>query len=174
MSEEKPKKKRGRKKRVPPKETQEQVAAEREKVKAITKSEFGRPTKYQKKFCKMLIEHMAKGLSYESFAGYLGVNRSTIYEWEKHEDFSDAKNLGIEASRYFWENAGINGLWVPEGVKFNSAVWIFNMKNRLKWTDRVVEESENTIQTVRIELPKLGQEEVISLEPKKIDNKGES
>ena len=114
----------------------------------------------------MVITHMAKGLSFESFSGKIGVNQDTLHEWCKwHKDFSEAKILAFERNRYFWENVGIEGLWVTNEKKLNSAVWIFNMKNRFFWRDRIEEISGETLSTVRIELPDSGEEQVIRLGP---------
>ena len=44
---------------------------------------MGRPTKYKKKYCKMLIDHMKKGLTYETFAATIDddtVCRRTLYD----------------------------------------------------------------------------------------------
>ncbi len=106
----------------------------------------GRPTKYDPRYCEMLIEHMASGLSYESFAGVLGITRATLYNWEIHGEFLDAKEIGSQRNLLFWEKAGNEGLWDQteyndEGKpirtkKINATVWIFSMKNRHKWRDR--------------------------------------
>jgi len=90
---------------------------------------------------------MKQGLSFESFGGVAGVARSTLYEWVKaHPEFKAAKEIGTEASRLWWENTGISGIWNessrdPEGgthsKSLNSSVWIFNMKNRFGWRDKV-------------------------------------
>lgn len=101
----------------------------------------GRPTDYDPKYCDELVAHMASGLSYESFAGVIGVARSTLYEWEKHQEFSDAKSIGVEKGRLFWEKRGIaamSGSVVPgfDHKKFNVTAWIFGMKNRFGWRDR--------------------------------------
>lgn len=86
---------------------------------------------------------MAQGLSFESFAGVLGVSDFCIENWARtHEDFHRAKTIGTQKSRLFWEKIGIRGclgLPVPgfeyQTGNFNAAVWIFNMKNRFKWRD---------------------------------------
>ncbi|NJL71509.1 MAG: hypothetical protein HC888_07765 [Candidatus Competibacteraceae bacterium] len=87
----------------------------------------------------MLVDHMKSGMSFEAFAGHpdVMVNRDTLYQWVKdHQDFSDAKKSGSEAARFFLEATGIKGLHgkIPN---FNSTVWIFTMKNRCQWRDKV-------------------------------------
>lgn len=100
---------------------------------------FGRPTKYEARYCQMLIDHMKSGMSFEAFAGHpeVMVNRDTLYQWVKdHPDFSDAKREGSEAARFFLEATGIKGLHgkIPG---FNVTAWIFTMKNRCGWRDKV-------------------------------------
>ena len=96
----------------------------------------GRPTKYKKEFCQKLIKHMAEGLSFEAFAGEVGVSLDTIYNWAKeHPEFSEAKKTGTSKCRAFWEKMGRNGA----GGKlkgFQGGTWIFNMKNRFSWVDK--------------------------------------
>lgn len=103
----------------------------------------GRPTDYKEEYCQELIDHMAAGYSFESFAGLIGVARSTIYKWaEDVPQFSDAKNAAFEQSRLFWEKQGIKGLY--EGI--NATLWIFNMKNRFpeQWRDKQeIEQNSN-------------------------------
>lgn len=98
----------------------------------------GRPTKYDPKYCQELIEHMKEGYSYESFAGRLGVARSTLYEWEKHHpEFSDTKKTAIELSLYHWEKVGKEGMFMGgKDNPFQASIWVFNMKNRFGWADR--------------------------------------
>ena len=38
----------------------------------------GRPTDYKKEYCELLIEHMAAGFSFESFAGKLSSKLSIV------------------------------------------------------------------------------------------------
>jgi hypothetical protein len=102
----------------------------------------GRPTSYRPEYCQMLIDHMEEGLSFESFAGVIGVNRDTIFEWAKVQtEFSDAKKAGFEKSRLTWERIGLNISKLNEG---NPTAFIFNMKNRFPddWKDK--KEVDNT------------------------------
>lgn len=63
----------------------------------------GRPSKYNAAFCDRLVEHMAKGLTFESFGAEVGVHRDTLYAWaEKHPAFSDAKKRGVAHSELFY------------------------------------------------------------------------
>jgi hypothetical protein len=97
----------------------------------------GRPSKYKEEYCEMLIAHLTKGFSYETFAAIVNVDRDTIYEWETaHPKFSDAKRLGVSKAHYFWENIGLHGT-TGQIPGFNVTCWIFNMKNRFKWHDNI-------------------------------------
>lgn len=79
---------------------------------------------------------MKKGLSFDSFAGLIGVTRQTLYNWiKKHKDFAKAKDLGEMKSLLAWEIMGIKGT-TGKLARFNSKSWSFNMINRFKWTMR--------------------------------------
>lgn len=95
----------------------------------------GRPTKYKKEYCALLVEHMKSGLSFESFAGLVKVSFDTIHEWVRvHPEFSAAKKAGVPQSLMFWEKLGRAGT-AGQVKNFNVAAWIFNMKNRFRWRD---------------------------------------
>ncbi len=97
----------------------------------------GRPTKYRKEYCQMLIDHMGKqGLSYKSFAGLIGVNFDTLYAWEKkYKDFSESKAIGEAQNLVFWEKLGTAGA-AGKLPGFNAACWNINMKNRHDWREK--------------------------------------
>lgn len=96
----------------------------------------GRPSKYKNEYCELLIEHLESGLSYEAFAGVIKVHLDTLYEWEKvHPNFSEAKRIGVQAGRLFWEKMGRAGA-AGKIKNFNCTAWIFNMKNRFGWRDK--------------------------------------
>lgn len=96
----------------------------------------GRPTKYDPKYCDMLVEHMSEGLSFESFAGVVGVCFDTVHEWAKvHPEFSDAKRRGRAAGLNYDErllNRGAQGK--VRGYNINAHKW--KMANMHKWRDR--------------------------------------
>lgn len=107
------------------------------------KPKVGRPSDYDPIYCQMLIKHMEDGLSFECFAGVIGVCEQTLYNWLKDfPEFLESKNKGKPKSRLFWEKLGRDGA-VNETIKdgdsmtktqsLNSSVWIFNMKNRFGW-----------------------------------------
>jgi hypothetical protein len=117
----------------------------------------GRPTKYRPYYCGLLIEKMSEGFSYEAFAGFVSVAVDTLYEWEKNfKEFSDAKKVAFTKNRVFWEKAcidnlinsttstrGKDGSTKTESKSLNNAAWIFNMKNRFHWRDRMEVSSDD-------------------------------
>lgn len=108
---------------------------------------LGRASEWNEKYCKQLIDHMGRGLSFESFSAVIGVARSTIYKWtEEYPSFMDAKRIGIDKNLLWWETQGIEGLWVHKDFDengrqkssktLNTVNFIFQMKNRHKWKDK--------------------------------------
>lgn len=112
----------------------------------------GQPTLYRQEYCALLVEHMSQGLSYEAFAGVVGVSRQTLYDWEHaNQEFSDAKKAAVEKSRLFWEKLGIDNI-INESFgnnngsrSLNASTWIFNMKNRFGWRDKQPDEVDTVI-----------------------------
>jgi len=109
----------------------------------------GQPTKFRPEYCAMLIEHMSRGLSFETFGAKIDVCRATIYNWEKENpEFLDAKKIAFDKCQLFWEEKCIehivsisenerDGQYSKSSTKtLNTGAWIFNMKNRFKWTDK--------------------------------------
>ena len=114
----------------------------------------GRPTDYEERYCEMVIAHMKQGLSFESFAGTIGVHKDTLFEWCKvHPEFSDSKKMGLELCRAYFERIG-NAAMLGQPIKdektgktidfknFNTTIWVFSMKNRFGWRDRTTVEHE--------------------------------
>lgn len=100
----------------------------------------------------MIIEHMASGLSFESFGAVIDVNVDTLYQWNKLKpQFAEAKSIAFEKCRLFWEKKGIEGLHTSNYRKGNTSItksinahiWSLNMKARFKeW--RNVDKPEET------------------------------
>lgn len=118
----------------------------------VAKRGPGQPTKYKPEYCQKLIDHMAKGLSFESFAAECEVHFDSLYEWvKKNPEFSEAKKVGTAQSLRFWEGVGMAGV-MGDLRNFNVAGWIFNMKNRFKWTDKVEVSGQTTVKPFIVDL----------------------
>lgn len=64
----------------------------------------GRPTKYETRFCSLVVEYMADGSSLTSFAADIDVARSTINEWmAEHPEFSEACARAKAKCAAWWE-----------------------------------------------------------------------
>lgn len=117
----------------------------------------GAPSKYDPKYCDMLIEHMGKGLSFRTFAAVTDIHVTTLYEWcnpesdQFHREFSYAKKIGDTKSQLFWEKMGIGGA-AGKLKNFNAATWIYNMKCRFSqdWLKKSVEEDDDKTATIKI------------------------
>ncbi len=151
--EEKPKRGRGRPRGVKKHKVQNKEAWEIEQkslpglgkqidVKPGPKDEakkMGRPSSYRPEYCQMLIDHMSKGFSFQTFAPSINVGHSSVVRWladPEREDFRQARKIAEGRNRLFWESIGIAAVH-GEIEKFNATVWIFNMKNRFGWRDKI-------------------------------------
>lgn len=97
----------------------------------------GNPTKYKDEYCQLLIDHMSEGMSFEAFAGLLGVNRTTLYTWlVAHQEFREAKEIADQKSR-LWAETMLKNM-VEGKVKSHPISLIFYLKNRFPrdWRDR--------------------------------------
>lgn len=95
----------------------------------------GRPSKYDSKYCDLVIKMMKKGHSKQSVAGKIGISRDTLYEWcRKYPEFSDTIKVGEMMSYAYWEELGMRAM--RGKVKaFKPSIWIFTMKARFGWRD---------------------------------------
>lgn len=122
---------------------------------------MGRPTKYDPKYCEELIDHMAEGLSFESFAGRIKVTFQTLYNWEKaNADFFEAKRLGEAMGLLQAERMGLAGMHNPK--EFSTGVYAFWMKNRFRWRDRTPEEIKEDVRPLIIVKPSTGDREILT------------
>jgi len=126
------------------------------------KNPVGAPTLYKPEYCDLLIQHMAKGFSFESFGAEVNCGGTTVANWLKHSEFRAAKQKAQVLNRKFWEDLGIKGTR-GEIKGFNVASWVFNMKNRFHWRNEVVVKDERKVESVTIELPSAKKAETITL-----------
>ena len=96
--------------------------------------------KYDDSYPDLLIEHMKKGLSFQTFGVQINVVRSTLYEWvENYPEFKKAKEIGTMAGQDFMEKRlaakisgqKINGLNVKD---IDNSCLIFALKTRFHKT----------------------------------------
>lgn len=100
-------------------------------------AKVGRPTVYRKEYCQQLIDYMKQGHSFETFGVDLDVSIDTLYKWlAKYPEFSEARTKGLHAAQKTLESLG---MMIASGkVKgTGTGAWIFLMKNKFKWQDRV-------------------------------------
>lgn len=104
----------------------------------VKKKPIGRPTKYDEKYCEVVIELMAKGYSKEACAGYIGIAKQTLYNWIKDNPaFLDAVSIGESKCQFFWETMGVDyTVFSKNGKQLNGQVYGLNMKNRFNWSDK--------------------------------------
>lgn len=109
------------------------------------KNKVGRPTKYDPKYCQEIIDFMSTGKSLTAFAGEIEINKATLYDWEKvHPDFHDAINIARQKCQAKWESLGFDGLFMgKEDGSFSQSTWIFNMKARFGYRDKIEVDHEH-------------------------------
>lgn len=95
----------------------------------------GRPSKYDPKYCELLIEHMKNGASFESFAGRIGIWKEALYNWtKKHEEFSNALKIG--RAKQHWALEKLAMAQATGQFKGSPATLIFILKNTIGWKDQ--------------------------------------
>jgi transposase len=111
--------------------------------KSLAPKKMGRPTKYRPEYCQMLIDHMASGYPFETFAAVVDSTRSTLYLWEKaNVDFMDAKKKGQEKLYQYLLKIGYK---ISLGGGGNPTAWIFMMKNICGWRNEVAVKHDVTV-----------------------------
>lgn len=107
------------------------LAAERSRAKveaALGAKKMGRPVEYREEMCAIVMALGHEGKSFTQTAVILGINRDTLYEWQKtYPDFSDALSRARQASQAWWEEQGQYGLTT---LGFQANLWTKNMACR--------------------------------------------
>jgi hypothetical protein len=90
----------------------------------------GRPSKYKKAYCAIIIDKMSEGWSVSEVAAHLDVSRQTIENWKKdHPEFLDAFTRAKAAEQSWWERTGRESLTAD---KFQTHVWAKSMQARFR------------------------------------------
>lgn len=109
----------------------------------------GRPTKYSEAYCNEVIETMAQGLSLTSFAGIIGVARSTINVWMgEHPEFSEAVKIGTAKRVHYLERRLLDG---EIGPRVTSHIFALKNADPEEWRDRKELEHSGQVAIGRIE-----------------------
>ncbi len=96
----------------------------------------GRPTKYRSEYCDTVVEVMRDGGSKVEVCATIGVCYETFQNWQKeHKEFSESVKHGSLLSQTWWEKLGRKGASCEDEIQ--PTTWIFNMKNRFDWKDKV-------------------------------------
>ena len=124
------------KKRGRPKKSQDKV------VKKSRKGVGGRPKKtlscLPKGWQEKVVEIGAAGGSDVEIRDYLNISEDL---WDRfrleEEEFSGTIKIARRKCQVWWERLGREACFMGgKDNPFNATVWIFNMKNRFKWSDR--------------------------------------
>lgn len=118
--------------------------------------------KYKPEYCEMLLDHLSKGFSYDSFGGDIGICRATMYNWEEaHPEWKEAKIQGQKNGQKFFEQrliAKISGQEI-DGIdlkKIDVTCLIFALKTRYWKTYSEKTQIEHTGENVSITFTKNG------------------
>jgi transposase len=94
--------------------------------------------KYKKVYAERLPAMFENGESVAEAADALGVCRTTFYKWvDQYPDFALGYEKGKQKSEVWWSRLGRDG--AMGAVDIQPTVWIFNMKNRFNWRDKMEE-----------------------------------
>jgi hypothetical protein len=93
---------------------------------------LGRPTKYDPKYCDIVIELGKKGYSRAQMFAATGVPYATFKAWEHGQpDFQAAMDEAKAHALAFWEDMACNHMVeAPGGVKLNTGLWSRSMAAR--------------------------------------------
>jgi len=96
----------------------------------------GRPTKYKKEFCALVIRLGKEGVSRAGWAAQLDIAIATLYNWEENQpEFLEATTRARDLSLAWWNEQGRKGIWSRD---FNAPAYRLQVMNRFSkdWRDR--------------------------------------
>ena len=114
----------------------------------------GRPTKYDPKFCRVILDMAKQGKSVVQMSAHLEIARSTFYEWIKNEpEFSDTFDIAKEIMESFWEDVLDRELLGLGEKPLNSMLFKFKVASRCSWRDATEELQQDKTLTINIVNP---------------------
>jgi len=102
-------------------------------------------SKYDPKYCDMLIAHCAAGFSYSTFAPKIGVQRQTTTEWcDQFPEFNEAR-MRAEAQLDLWHEEEAMAHAKGERDPRTLTGFIWRSKNVGKWRDQPIDPATQAI-----------------------------
>lgn len=99
-------------------------------------------TKYLKKYCERVVALGRMGYHHEEMAADLGISRKTLHNWRvERPEFAEAMDLADTFSQAWWASIPRREA-MGEIEEVNSTKWVFTMKNKAGWTDKVEQKVE--------------------------------
>lgn len=99
--------------------------------------------KYKPEIAENLPDMFKNGEDVAEVATKLGISRQTFYQWlDMFPEFAEAYALGKQHSEAWWSRLGRAG--AAGQVQIQPTVWIFNMKNKFGWKDKIETSEEIT------------------------------
>jgi hypothetical protein len=110
----------GDKHAIPPGEAEKNL---NDYVEEKPKHAGGRPTKYDPRYCEMLVDFGSQGFSTGAFAGLIGTCKQTVENWKvEHPEFLVAAQRARAARLMKWEGIALdnakNGKGAPAMTQF--------------------------------------------------------
>lgn len=98
----------------------------------------GRPSKYEPRFCQMIIEAMGRGDSVVQFAASISVAKASIYEWANvHPEFSAALDEGKSKCEALWEGIVKSRSLKKTKESGSDTLLMFYMRSRFRgWSEK--------------------------------------
>lgn len=120
-------------------------------------------SKYDRRFCQVVIDCGIEGLSETQMALECGVARGTIRLWAKeHKEFGEALAIAKDQAMAWWEDKGQSCLIMDRGKTFQTRVWEKTMASRFRadYSERVTVEGDKEnpiVHTIRRVIVKAGE-----------------
>jgi transposase-like protein len=96
---------------------------------------MARPTKYDPKYCQVLLDMAREGASFTEFCAAIGICRKTFYNWrDEHEAFLHAYTRAELEGQAHWEKKLRTELMVDN--KANAPLVKLYFANRFGWSDK--------------------------------------